>query len=142
MKASPEAGVAASAASSSRAPPSETKATAKPTTVAPAGTVAAGIRTVAVAGKDGCGKTTLIAALLALAAAARGGGKGVDGGAPEEVAHGMTLHNHVYCAEREGDYRGMFGFVHNDGSGGAPVWIRAYCRYEILNLRCEIYQSV
>ncbi|GAB0489889.1 hypothetical protein MMPV_001115 [Pyropia vietnamensis] len=105
MKVSPEAGVAASAASSSPASSSEPKTAEKRTTATSAGGVAAGIRTVAVAGKDGCGKTTLIAALLSLAAAKRGGGKGVDGGAPEEVAHGMTLHNHVYCAEREGDYR-------------------------------------
>lgn len=106
MKASPDARVAAATSSSAAAAAASTHAavTAAGTTVA-AGVAAAGIRTVALAGKDGCGKTALAAALLSLAAAKRGGGQGVDGGAPEEVAHGMTLHNHVYCAEREGDYR-------------------------------------
>lgn len=139
MKASPEAGVAASAATSSKAS-SEASATMATTTASasPAGVAAAGIRTVAVAGKDGCGKTALVAALLSLAAAKRGGSKGVDGGAPEEVAHEMTLYNHVYCAEREGDYRGTSRSSDEEPS---PVQrmseaSRAAGRCRFLNLGC------
>jgi len=74
---------------------------------------AVGIRTVALAGKDGCGKTALASALLALAASKRNA-KGVDGGAPEEAAHGMTLYNHVYCAQVD-DHRGTLW-------GGCRCW--------------------
>jgi len=95
MKAGHGAEVAASAAAS----------TASAAAAAADGDVAAaGIRTVALAGKDGCGKTALASALLALAASKRNA-KGVDGGAPEETAHGMTLYNHVYCAQVD-DHRG------------------------------------
>lgn len=139
MKASPEAGAAAGVAAASAAPSSQ--ASSAPTTTAAssdamaAGVAAAGIRTVAMAGKDGCGKTAVVAALLSLAAAKRGGGKSVDGGAPEEVAHGMTLYNHVYCAEREGDYRGTT-LPGESQSCPSPVG----CRFVVLNLSCTTDQ--
>lgn len=146
MKASPDARVAAATSSSAAAAAASTHAAvaAAGTTVA-AGVAAAGIRTVALAGKDGCGKTALAAALLSLAAAKRGGGQGVDGGAPEEVAHGMTLHNHVYCAEREGDYRGTDGAVLRWGRASGPVErmsdrSRAGCRFLFSNPFCVVDQ--